>query len=128
MVMLYQSPCNTYSEVCHNEACYNEGCYNEACYNEFELYLQNERLKHLVQEAEEKAESSELQINSISREYRTLLEGKDVNMTTINFLNFQTPKLCCYYLKFKHRGQTFGFFAKKMQMEKQTVKTLIGAV
>lgn len=39
--------------------------------------VENERLKQLVQEAEEKAESSELQINSISREYRTLLEGKE---------------------------------------------------
>ena len=40
--------------------------------------LQNERLKHVVQEAEEKAESSELQINSISREYRAMLETKEV--------------------------------------------------
>ena len=29
------------------------------------------------------------------------------------------------YLKFKQRGQTLGSFVKKMQMEKQTVKTLI---
>ena len=40
--------------------------------------LQNDRLKYLVHEAEEKAESSELQINSISREYRQLLEEKEV--------------------------------------------------
>ena len=73
MVMLYRNP-----------------CYNEACYNEFELYLQNERLKHLVQEAEEKAESSELQINSISREYRTLLEGKEVNMTRQQLVRFSS--------------------------------------
>ena len=45
------------------------------------LYIfQIDRLKLLVREWEEKAESSELQINSISREYRTLLEEKEVGL------------------------------------------------
>ncbi|PVD26223.1 hypothetical protein C0Q70_13893 [Pomacea canaliculata] len=38
---------------------------------------ENERLKHAIHELEEKAESSELQINAISREYRSLLEEKE---------------------------------------------------
>ncbi|ESO96443.1 hypothetical protein LOTGIDRAFT_159852 [Lottia gigantea] len=38
---------------------------------------ENERLGKLVIELEEKAEASELQINSISREYRILLEEKE---------------------------------------------------
>ena len=33
--------------------------------------------------------------------------------------------LAVIYLKFKQRCQTLAYFAKKMQMEKQTVKTLI---
>ncbi|KAK7504788.1 hypothetical protein BaRGS_00003816 [Batillaria attramentaria] len=39
---------------------------------------ENERLKRVNRELEEKAESAELQINSISREYRALLEEKEV--------------------------------------------------
>ena len=46
---------------------------------------------------------------------------------TVKFLNFQTQEnLAVINLKFKQRCQTFGFFTKNMQMEKQTVKTLIG--
>ena len=45
---------------------------------------------------------------------------------TVKFLNFQTPEnFAVIYLKFKQRGQTLGYFIKKMQMELQTVKTLI---
>ena len=37
-----------------------------------------------------------------------------------------TRKLGCNIcLKFKQRGKNLGYFVKKMQMEKQTVKTLI---
>ena len=46
--------------------------------------------------------------------------------TTVKLLNFWTPEnFAVIYLKFKKRGQTFGYFVKKMQMEKQTVETLI---
>ena len=48
--------------------------------------MQNERLKLANRELEEKAESAELQINSISREYRALLEEKEVQY--INFTRF----------------------------------------
>jgi hypothetical protein len=44
------------------------------------IYLQIDRLKLLNREAEEKAEGSELQINRISTEYRTLLEEKEVSL------------------------------------------------
>ena len=44
------------------------------------VYLQIDRLKLLNREAEEKAEGSELQINRISTEYRTLLEEKEVSL------------------------------------------------
>ena len=42
------------------------------------LLLQNERLKRLNHELEEKAESAELQINTISRQYRQMLEEREV--------------------------------------------------
>ncbi|KAK7104910.1 thyroid receptor-interacting protein 11-like isoform X2 [Littorina saxatilis] len=42
-----------------------------------------ERLKVANRELEEKAESSELQINSISREYRTLLQEKETEINTL---------------------------------------------
>ena len=36
----------------------------------------------------------------------------------VNFLNFQTSEnFAVIYLKFKQRGQTFGYFFKKMQIE-----------
>ena len=34
-------------------------------------------------------------------------------------------KICCNLQKIKRRGQTLGYFVKKMEMELQTVKTLI---
>ena len=49
----------------------------------------------------------------------------------VKFLNFRTPEnFDVIYLKSKRRGKTLGYFVKKMQMEKETVKTLIrlGAV
>ena len=47
-------------------------------------------------------------------------------VSTVKFLNFRMPEnFALMYLKFKQRGQTIGYFIKKMQMEKQTVKTLI---
>ena len=52
-------------------------------------------------------------------------------VSTVKFLNFWTPEnFAVIYLKFKHRDKTLRYFVKKMQMEKQTVKTLIslGAV
>ena len=45
------------------------------------------------------------------------------NTFTLKFLNFLIYAVI--YLKFKQRGQTLRVFVKKMQMEKQTVKTLI---
>ena len=37
---------------------------------------------------------------------------------TIKFLNFWTPEnFAVNYLEFKQRGQTFGYFVNKMQME-----------
>ena len=48
------------------------------------------------------------------------------NKLTIEFLNFRMPEnFAVIYLKFKQRGQTLGYFVKKMQMDLQTVKTLI---
>ena len=45
---------------------------------------------------------------------------------TVKFLNFQMPEIfAVFYLKFKLKAQPLGYFVKKMQMEKQTVKTLI---
>ncbi|BFZ07782.1 hypothetical protein BsWGS_10819 [Bradybaena similaris] len=44
---------------------------------------ENERLKRLNKELEEKAESSELQINAISREYRGVLESKEKEVNTL---------------------------------------------
>ena len=46
-------------------------------------------------------------------------------MFTVKFLNFRIPEnFAVIYLKFKQRGKT-GYFVKKMQMEKQTLKTQI---
>ena len=46
--------------------------------------------------------------------------------TTVKFLNFRMPEnFAVIYLKFNQRDQTLGYFVKKMQMEQQTVKTLI---
>ena len=46
------------------------------------------------------------------------------SLRTVKFLNFQMQeKLAVINLKFKQRCQTLGYFTKKMQMEKQTVKT-----
>ena len=45
---------------------------------------------------------------------------------TVKFLNFRTPEnFAVIFLKFKQRGQTLQYFIKTMQMEWQTVKTLI---
>ena len=47
-------------------------------------------------------------------------------MFTVKFLNFWTPEnFVVINLEFKQRGKTLGYFVKKMQMEMQTVKTLI---
>ena len=47
-------------------------------------------------------------------------------VSTIKFLNFRTPEnFAVIYLKINQRGQTLGYFVKKMQMEEQMVKTLI---
>ena len=49
-----------------------------------------------------------------------------MHVITVKFLNFRTPEnFAVIYLKFKQKAQTLGFFVKKMQMEKQTVKTMI---
>ena len=57
----------------------------------------------------------------------TLLNDNPIEVCiTVKFLNFRTPEnFAVIYLKFKGRGKTLGYFVKKMQMEKQTVKTLI---
>ena len=50
----------------------------------------------------------------------------DFEQTTVKFLNFPTPEnFAEIYLKFKQKPQTLEYFAKEMQMEWQTVKTLI---
>ena len=37
---------------------------------------------------------------------------------TVKFLNFRTPEnFAAFYLKFKQRGQSLGYFIKIMQME-----------
>ena len=48
-----------------------------------------------------------------------ILQGNDrLPVSTLKFLNFWTLEiLTVIYLKFKKRGQTFGYFVKKMQME-----------
>ena len=48
-----------------------------------------------------------------------ILQGNDrLPVSTLKFLNFWTlENLTVIYLKFKTRGQTFGYFVKKMQME-----------
>ncbi|RUS71717.1 hypothetical protein EGW08_020527, partial [Elysia chlorotica] len=48
---------------------------------------ENERLKRANRELEEKAEGSELQINTISREYRTVLEKKEKEVNTLKHQN-----------------------------------------
>ena len=49
-----------------------------------------------------------------------------VTGATVKFLNFWTPEnFAVINLNFKPRGQTLGYFTKMVQMEKQTVKTLI---
>ncbi|CAL1534031.1 unnamed protein product [Lymnaea stagnalis] len=47
------------------------------------LKLENERLKRINKELEEKAESSELQINAISSQYRGVLENKEKEIHTL---------------------------------------------
>ena len=48
------------------------------------------------------------------------------NIVIPQFLNFRTPqKFTVNYLEFKQRGQTIEYFVQKMQVEQQTVKTLI---
>ena len=38
--------------------------------------------------------------------------------TTVKFVNFRPPEnFAVIYLKFKKRGQTLGYFVKKMQKE-----------
>ena len=55
-----------------------------------------------------------------------MLAFKQVTHYSVNFLNFQMQEsLAVINLKLKQRCQTLGYFTKKMQMEKQTVKTLI---
>ena len=47
-------------------------------------------------------------------------------LATVKFLNFWTPEnFAVIYLNFKRKGQTCGYFIKKMQMEWQLMKTLI---
>ena len=49
-----------------------------------------------------------------------------VDLSTVKFLNFQRlEKFAVMYIKFKQRCQILGYFVKKVQMELQTVKTLI---
>ena len=39
-------------------------------------------------------------------------------LVTVKFLNYRTQEnFAVIYVKFKKRGQTFGYFVKKMQME-----------
>ena len=69
--------------------------------------------------------------DSSSREWSLFLALQDplksqITVVTVNFLNFGTPEnFAVIYLKFEQRGQSLGYFVKMMQMEKQTVKTLI---
>ena len=52
--------------------------------------------------------------------------AEKVRIYTVKFLNFRTPEnFAVIYLKLKKRCKTLGYFVKKMQMKKQTVKTLI---
>ena len=61
-----------------------------------------------------------------SRPYVLQVSGYLKTSIILYYLNFLTPEnFVVIYLKFKQRGKTFGYFTKKMQMEKQTVKTLI---
>lgn len=48
---------------------------------------ENDRLKRACRELEEKAEGSELQINTISREYRAVLEGKEKEVNSLKHQN-----------------------------------------
>jgi hypothetical protein len=45
----------------------------------FVLFSQYDRVKELNHELQERAEAAELQISSISREYRILLQEKEVH-------------------------------------------------
>ena len=55
-----------------------------------------------------------------------LKEVRLLAFSTVKFVNFRTSEIfAAIYLKFKQRGKTLGHFVKKMQMELQTVKTLI---
>ena len=70
---------------------------------------------------EPRIERKELDIS----QYVEIMQKLQVGIT-IYFLNFYTPEnLTVIYLKFKQRVQTLEYFVKKLQMEKQTVKTLI---
>ena len=41
-----------------------------------------------------------------------------MSKNTVKFQNFRTPEIfAVIYLKFKQRGQTLGYFVKKVQME-----------
>ena len=47
-------------------------------------------------------------------------------LNTVKFLNlWMTENFAENNLKFKQRGQNLGYFIKEMQVEQQTVKTLI---
>ena len=62
---------------------------------DFALPTQNERLGTITAELEEKAEASELQINSISSQYRSLLIEKEVRKSSKNNIQmlFINPKV-----------------------------------
>ena len=48
----------------------------------------------------------------------TVAKHAKVKHNTVKFLNFRTPEnFAVFYLKFKQRGKTLGYFVKKMQME-----------
>ena len=74
---------------------------------------------------EPRIERKELDIS----QYVEIMQKLQVGITvTIYFLTFRTPEnLAVIYLEFKQRVQTleYMYFVKKLQMEKQTVKTLI---
>ena len=51
-------------------------------------------------------------------EEETEVEKEDMVEGTVKFLNFLTSEnFTVIYLKVKERGQTLGYFVKKMQME-----------
>ena len=52
------------------------------------------------------------------RGYESWIKEQEIILPTVKFLNFRTPEnFAVIYLKFKKRGQTSGYFVKKMQME-----------